>query len=794
MTRGKQVLLTALILSGLIALPLPALAGGGCTTAKCHQGIADIRSPDSEMMRTIKANGSQHGDPDGCVMCHGGNPKATVKEEAHKGIPATLKLAPGPKDYYPDPGSIWIAENSCGVCHVGYVYRAKLSLMNSEAGKIQGNLHTWGFSETANFKNPWANYDLEDIDGQEPIFGTETYKLYMKQQIALFPDQYPTSFKKLPSPTMEEINQDPKKAALTYQRHDCQRCHIGVRGREKRGDYRGMGCSACHVLYSNDGLYEGNDKTIAKDQPGHMLKHEIVATRKTGGIPVESCNSCHNRGKRIGVSFQGLMEFPYGSPFNKMGKKQPKLHTKKYLFISDDLHHQYQSRKENPKGGLLCQDCHTSVDIHGDGNLHGTTMGQVEIECTDCHGRPDKYPWELPIGYGDEFGKKLDAKPRGVAKQRLQLGWQYGTRYTAEDGFVLTSRGNPIGNVVRRGNKVIVHSATGNDFQVPVLKNLSLEKRWKDPSAPIAMSAVKGHMDKMECYACHASWVPQCYGCHVKVDYSRDKDGKQPSGIDWVASGNAIKKNGQTAESVLGTGGIKSMGKPYETRSYLRWEDPVLGIGGEGRVTPLMPGCQVTYTVINEEGKTLVNNMIADSPDEAAQRKQKHIPLAIDMAPVQPHTAQRKARTCESCHTNLKSAGLGLGGGTFGNKQSMDIVEDLVDAKTGKVIPTKYKVQIPGIPKLKFDWSKIVERDGTQLATVGTHWPMSRAFNKQELDSILRAGTCMGCHQNMSQAELWAKVSTEGKLDPAKHLEMMNNMIQILAQKNIKPATIGKPE
>jgi hypothetical protein len=165
----------------------------------------------------------------------------------------------------------------------------------------------------------------------------------MKQQISLYPDQYPTSLKKLPSATMEEINSDPKMAALTYQRYDCQRCHLGVRGREKRGDYRGMGCSACHILYSNDGYYEGDDKSIPKDKPGHMLKHEIVATRKTDGIPVESCNSCHNRGKRIGVSFQGLMEFPYGSPFDEKGAKQPKLHTKKYLFISDDLHHQYEN-------------------------------------------------------------------------------------------------------------------------------------------------------------------------------------------------------------------------------------------------------------------------------------------------------------------------------------------------------------------------------------------------------------------------------------------------------------------
>ena len=113
-------------------------------------------------------------------------------------------------------------------------------------------------------------------------------------------------------------------------------------------------------------------------------------TREAGGIPVETCNSCHNRGKRIGVTYQGLMEFPYGSPYNAQGDKQPKLHTKKYLFISDDLHHQIESRPGNPKGGLLCQDCHTTIDMHGDGNIFGTTLAQVEVECQDCHGTTDQ--------------------------------------------------------------------------------------------------------------------------------------------------------------------------------------------------------------------------------------------------------------------------------------------------------------------------------------------------------------------------------------------------------------------
>lgn len=764
-----------------------SLGNGGCTTQECHQGIADIRSAEHDMMRIIKMNGTLHGDPDGCVVCHGGQPDTVIKEKAHSGVPDTLRVAPGPKEFYSNPGSIWIADNSCGICHREYVYRSKLSLMNTEAGKIQGNLATWGFEEVQDHTVPWGNYDVEDCDTRTPLSGTPVYKQYMATQISMYPKQYPESLKQMPNVTMDEVNADPKKAGITYQRHECQRCHIGVRGREERGDYRGMGCSACHILYGTEGYYMGNDRTISKNEPGYMLRHEIVATRKTGGIPVEVCSSCHNRGKRIGVSFQGFMEFPYGSPYNELGKKQPKLHTKRYFFVSDDLHHQQKSRKGNPQGGLLCQDCHTSIDMHGDGNIHGTTLAQVEIECSDCHGLTTHYPWELPIGYGDEFGKDISGDPRGTAEERLNPGRQFGFHYEAEDGFLLTSRGNPFGNVVRRGDTVIVHSATGNDFQVPVLKTIHEKKTWKDPSAHVAMNAVAKHMDKLECYSCHASWAPQCYGCHVQVNYAPE-GGKPVSGVDWVASGNTRKKNGQTAESSLGSGGITSPGKISETRSYLRWEDPVLGVSGEGRVTPLMPGCQVTYTVINDNGETLLNNEIARNGGEASQRGQEHVPLAIDMAPVQPHTAQRNARTCESCHTNPKVAGLGIGNGRFGQRHSENIVIDLMNAATQEILPAQYSVQIPAIPKLTFDWSQIVDRDGKQLATVGTHWPLSRAFSKEELDTFLRAGTCMGCHQNMSNEQLWKKVSTEGTVDPKEHLEAMNRMIRYMVEKELKPA------
>jgi hypothetical protein len=61
------------------------------------------------------------GDHGSCVVCHGGNPAATTKKEAHRGAPEDLDA----ETFYPDPGSIWIADKTCGVsgCHEGYVYR-----------------------------------------------------------------------------------------------------------------------------------------------------------------------------------------------------------------------------------------------------------------------------------------------------------------------------------------------------------------------------------------------------------------------------------------------------------------------------------------------------------------------------------------------------------------------------------------------------------------------------------------------------------------------------------------------
>jgi len=86
----------------------------------------------------------------------------------------------------------------------------------------------------------------------------------MKDMMAAHKDQFPTELTRIPNPSVEEIEKNPKLAGFTYQRQQCQRCHVTVKGREKRGDYRGQGCSSCHIPYGNEGIYDGNDPTITK--------------------------------------------------------------------------------------------------------------------------------------------------------------------------------------------------------------------------------------------------------------------------------------------------------------------------------------------------------------------------------------------------------------------------------------------------------------------------------------------------------------------------------------------------
>ncbi|MCP4441825.1 MAG: cytochrome C [Aureispira sp.] len=748
------------------------------------------------MMQAIYKLADDAGFPNNdCIVCHGGDPLAKTKELAHAGTVNYFKENKGPKNFYPDPGTPTINEHTCGVCHEEQVRTQFTSLMYTEAGKIQGT--TWGFGALQGYEHNVANTHVEEVVVHERL-GTEVYKKYMAQLKEAEPQVFPSEMKALPqAPTAEEVKERPELSVYTYLRQECQRCHTGVKGRFKNGDFRGIGCSACHIPYSNKGYYEGGDSTIPHDEPGHMLVHSMQSTRdatvlvngKTySGIPVKTCQSCHNRGRRIGVSYEGLMETSYQSPFMGNADNQEKIHTKNYMHLQSDIH---------LKKGMLCQDCHTSGDAHSYGDLSGAIQGAVEIECTDCHGTPTQYPWELPIGYGDEVVGEAPRKgaPRGVSDSLLPHQ-HYGTVYPSQDGYLLTARGNPYANVVRKGNKAVLYTASGKDIEFKPLKYLADNKELSQ-EAVVAKIQVHMHIEKMECYACHATWAPQCYGCHINIDYS--EHGKKP---DWVEIAGIVDEHGLTPDAVYG--GFKNIdkrsdlsaediekiksfmiaGEVQEQRSFLRWENPPLVINGEKRVSPAIPGCQTTVTVKDADGKVQLLNHIFKVPHVEGAGEEGQ--LAIDMAPLQPHTIQKKSRSCESCHSDPKAMGFGMNGGELYARPDTNVVIDLVDGE-GRPLANNVDTMFNAIPNLEMGWSRYLDEDGRQLQTVGHHFSGSRPLNKEELMRLDRRGVCLSCHKSIPEGDLAVNLMThvgeyaDIQIDNERHNSILSKSNKIAA-------------
>ncbi|MBW8034475.1 MAG: hypothetical protein FVQ79_02085 [Planctomycetes bacterium] len=520
------------------------------------------------------------------------------------------------------------------MCHEDIVTNVKKSLHATMAGKISGSRYLWAAQ-----KNKNAIYSIKHI----------------KDEDGQIPEELGAVKELKPIPHYEES----KEPIDDYLRNQCLRCHLWTEGAQRDGDYRGSGCSACHMLYADDGMSHSSDKTIPKDKPGHPVKHEI-----TTKIPSQQCVHCHNRGGRTGVSFLGMMESDgYGTPFLADGSKQPKLHGKHYNHLQKDVHFE---------SGMDCIDCHTLNDIHGDGNIYSKREQAVEIECTDCHGNIDSY------------------------------------------SNLKTSRGNPLTNVHKQDERIILtEKINGKLHNIPQVKALSEKK-----TMPVAMQ-IKTHLDKLECYTCHSRWAPQCYGCHAKMDMRK-------KATDWV-DGN---KDGCYAWT--------------ESRSYLRWETPVLGINSEQKVSPFIPGCQAIFTQIDKTGKAVELNKTFVTSDG-------HSGIAHN--PIQPHTVSGKARTCENCHSDPKA--LGLGTGTYNSKSN------------GLDIP--------------FELERIVDEEGKQIQA--TSHVGARPFNKSEIEKIKRINVCISCHEK-SPSGFWDTV--EKKWGKVKNDDAHKNLLKDILKKAIE--------
>ena len=129
--------------------------------------------------------------------------------------------------------------------------------------------------------------------------------------------------------------------------------------------------------------------------------------------------------------------------------------------------------------GMACIDCHTREEIMGDGTSYSHYEEQLEISCEVCH----------------------SSRP--------------GT----------TRKNNVLTNFVELDGK---NTLLGK-----------IDEKFRDLNPPKkGVCDFKGHK-RVTCEACHSTWVPQCYGCHVKRDASQthlDKlSGLETEGNGWKA-------------------------------------------------------------------------------------------------------------------------------------------------------------------------------------------------------------------------------------------------------------------
>ena len=291
-----------------------------------------------------------------CTACHGGNPVATLKEQAHVRPRFSAKsntlsnLESWEFVRFVNPGDLRVAAKTCGSggCH-------EIEAKNVPRSMMTHGAMLWG---AALYNN--GSFHLKD-----PRFG-ESYNIDGEPQTLLQAtteeERRVRGFLSLIDPIPRwEISQ-PGNVLRVFERGGKRRLEIGLPDKEEEpgkpdkglsargfgtanrtdpvflglqktrlldptlnhpgtndhpGDYRSSGCSACHVIYANDrdpvhsafyhqagnlGRSQTADVSIPKNDSGRPIKHQF-----TSQIPSSQCMVCHmHPGTNMVASYMGL--------------------------------------------------------------------------------------------------------------------------------------------------------------------------------------------------------------------------------------------------------------------------------------------------------------------------------------------------------------------------------------------------------------------------------------------------------------------------------------------------------
>ena len=616
----------------------------------CHHGIEEI-SPNHRLE---------------CTDCHGGNSGTRNEKRAHKSMVA-------------NPSSPQNAARYCGKCHMEQVTWMEQSLMATARGITGLTRHAWGRGET-------AKADEQSAGAGEKPAGDAAQASEGKEAKAEETAQHPA------------VGHGPVQEFLDKK---CLRCHLSSEAPRRSGDYRATGCAACHMVYTNDGTTLTRDRAVQRSIKGgepmrdrflrqsslesiEQVRAYPVVHQFTVATPSVQCEHCHqNNG--VGDEYEGLFAPPArpAGPRKQINGEDPVLHGRHYEFLVPDIHRER---------GMHCIDCHSAVEMKQDASKFETLHDAVTIQCVDCHGTHEAGPAGKNLAPSNTRDKALadaaDLNPNLARKVR------------GDETILMTRAGTPMVHVRhKKDHWELVSKVTGRRHRVPLLKDM------KEP--PIA-HRVGGHLEKVECHACHARWSASEWGLHAirepDVDAGPWKDWEfsDPAWNNLVsakADGEETEKNGALLwPTVAGKrGGLEGEWSPGQWITLFArgdWSRLLLGKNTRGKVSVLKPRHQVFIT----------DNTVREGADRPAARVAE-TPAGMPglvLTPHAPHTIRPTARTCESCHENREAVGLGAA--------------YLASVKDGKAFLKTWKET--GILPDNFQLGQVLAEDGTPIQTV----------------------------------------------------------------------------
>jgi len=379
---------------------------------------------------------------EGCLVCHSGllglspthNPEVIGCFSCHSGDPFTLDKSLAHKKMLLMPGDLSDAKISCGTvqCHPGIAERIDKSLMRTLSGLVSVNRFVFDEAET------------------------------------------PTKLS-----FISEIGHSPADKHL---RNLCASCHIGGK-KEELGPInelsRGGGCLACHLNYDRKAYAELLEYQNSKSQNAVLPIHHPQLSLN---ISNDHCFGCHSRSGRISTNYEGWFETELPSEEISKMDEQYRILMDGRVFqkAEEDIHH---------KRGMDCIDCHTAMEVMGDGNYYLHEEDQVKVQCIDCH---------LTSNPKTVSSKELDSESNKIEEIRKSKRKGFDYLVTNESNYPL------LNTFINEKTKPFLITKDKNDSLV------------LNPPASICTEG-KAH-SRLSCNSCHTAWVSHCVGCHTEYD------------------------------------------------------------------------------------------------------------------------------------------------------------------------------------------------------------------------------------------------------------------------------------